>query len=127
MENTRKVYIPTQYGFILEEKEHITHCIAAGSYTKIFFDNKEPILATRRLNIFQALLNENHFIRCHRSYLVNEFFIKELHVNEEKLLILQDGTTLKVACRKLKKLKLELQKNFITLPLRLNPRMVSNQ
>lgn len=115
-EQNNRVYIPMHFGFIIDEADHITHCVADGSYTWVYFDNREPILATRRLNVFQSLLKENIFIRCHKSFLVNVYFIKEFHTNGKNKIILENGIEIKVAYRKLKEFKLRVMGSYMSIP-----------
>jgi two-component system, LytTR family, response regulator len=115
-EERNKIYIPIHFGFIIDDAHHISHCVAEGSYTWVYFDNRDPVLATRRLSVIQKLLKEFYFIRCHKSFLVNTSHIKEFCAQGKNVLILQSGVTLKVSCRKLRKLKVELQRSFATIP-----------
>jgi len=59
------------------------------------------------LNNLESRLDPQHFLRLHRSYIVNLDFVKEVQrwFNHEMLVILKDGTKLQVsrnACEKLK-------------------------
>jgi two-component system, LytTR family, response regulator len=116
VEQKNKVYIPIHYGFIVNEAEHITHCVAEGSYTWVHFDNRKPVIATRRISVLQALLKDSNFIRCHKSFLVNIFFIKEFYSKEKNMIILDNGVVIKVAIRKLKEFKLTMKRSYITIP-----------
>lgn len=110
-----EVYIPYRFGFIIHQQSNITHCLAHGSYTWIYFTNREPLLASRRLSVIQSILNKHDFFRCHRAYLVNISFIKEFYSNEKNVIILENGMSVLVSCRKLKGFKLLIKEKYILL------------
>jgi two-component system LytT family response regulator len=111
MENIKidnNVFIPVKSGIIIKQAS-IIYCRAHGGYAKIFFADRECLVTSRRLNVIQKILNENEFVRCHRSFLVNIRFIKEF-CTKRKVLILQNGEEINVSYRKIKMLKTFLEK-----------------
>lgn len=78
---------------------------AASSYTKFFLKNHEQaIMASRPLKFYVAKLSASKFIRPHRSHLINKKFIKTW-VFSNGTIILKDGSTIKIARRKLNTMK----------------------
>ncbi len=52
--------------------------IAQGNYTLIYYDGKKPELVSKTLQDWQAILPEEHFIRIHRSAIVNVYYVEEV-------------------------------------------------
>lgn len=77
----------------------IIRCEADVNYTRIFKANREQLYTSKTLKAFDDLLSNHHFIRIHRSHLVNKLHIKAL--NSEHKIVLLDGTCLDVSRRKL--------------------------
>jgi len=111
--SNNEIYIPDHYRLTIDRYNYITYCKAEGSYTKIYFSDKESVMTARRLKIIQQQLSNNGFIRCHKSYLVNVRFIKEVRIKTPALIVLQSGETIKIACRKLRNIKQYLYRKFL--------------
>ncbi len=56
----------------------ILYIAAAGSYSKIFINNKPPVTVSKSMGSLLKELPENQFMRCHRSYAVNVEEIEEI-------------------------------------------------
>jgi two-component system, LytTR family, response regulator len=111
MENVKidsHLFIPLKSGIIIKQSS-IIYCKASGSYTRIYFNDRECFITSRRLNAIQGILNKNEFFRCHRSYLVNTSFINEF-CSARKTIILQNGEEISVSFRKIKLFKSFLEK-----------------
>jgi two-component system LytT family response regulator len=67
--------------------------------TIIFLNNEKTVVTTRYLKDYEELFSGTSFLRTHRSYLINELYIKRYHPNESKL-YLKDGTQIPVSDRK---------------------------
>jgi two-component system LytT family response regulator len=94
--------MPELKSFIISEQDHITHCLADGSYTWIYFSDREPLIYARRLCQVHALVGFEHFLRCNHSCMVNINYIKKLSGKIHQQFILADGTTVKISLRKKK-------------------------
>lgn len=99
--------------FIIIEQSQITHCLAAGSYTKIYFTDREPLVYSRKLCFVHSILGFRNFLRCSRSCIVNIHCIKELKDGGHHNLLLSDGTVIKIAFRKKKEVSFILNENKI--------------
>jgi two-component system LytT family response regulator len=97
--------MPELKGFIISEHEHITHCLADGSYTWIYFSDRKPLIYARRLCQVHALVGFEHFLRCNNSCLVNINYIKEMSGKEQPQIVLANGTSVKISIRKKKDVK----------------------
>jgi two-component system LytT family response regulator len=66
-----KIALPTAKGFEMIDSRHIIYCKAEGSYTSIYFKNREERLISQNLMYMEMLLQEFNFLRVHKSYIVN--------------------------------------------------------
>ncbi len=66
-----KISIPTMHGFSILKTDEIEYLKAEGNYTKVHLTNGTSILVSKNLKRFEDQLLQNHFIRIHRSSIVN--------------------------------------------------------
>jgi two-component system LytT family response regulator len=79
---------------------------AADDYVKIHIE-KEYYLKNDRLQHFEESLDPQHFVRIHRSYIINIAFLKSLETysKESKLAVLKNDLQLPISRNGYKKLK----------------------
>jgi len=78
----------------------ILYCEAEGTYTKFFIHHGEPVLVSRNLKEYEAILEPIGFIRTHHSFLVNPAHIKLYDKTDGGALILESGHSIPVSQRK---------------------------
>ncbi|MDP1727363.1 MAG: LytTR family DNA-binding domain-containing protein [Bacteroidota bacterium] len=78
---------------------NITYLKADGTYTEIYHENKKTI-SSKPIGVYEDVLPQNLFNRCHKSYIVNKHYIKRIGKGRSLQLTLYDGTELPVAVRK---------------------------
>ncbi len=78
----------------------IMYCMADGTYTRFFLDNKKEILVSKNLKEYENLLEPIGFLRTHHSYLVNPDKITMYDKSEGGSLILEGGASVPVSQRK---------------------------
>lgn len=89
---------------------------AEGCYTEINMISKEKILLTKTLKEVHNLFRENCFCRCHKSYLINLQYFKELKKNNrERKIILDNDLTIPISQRKYVVFKESLKNYMCTL------------
>jgi two-component system LytT family response regulator len=71
-----------------------------GSYTRIYMNNGEAILASKHLKVFEDILAEYQFFRSHNSHLVNLQKVVRLHKTDGMILELNDGSKVPLSRRK---------------------------
>lgn len=101
-----KLAINVKEGNFLFQLNELICFEANNNYTKIYFTNHKPILVSKTLKEYDDLLNEYHFMRVHKSYLVNKNYITSL--DHDGNLILKDGIITQVSRRN----KAELMEMF---------------
>jgi two-component system LytT family response regulator len=96
--NESKSNLRFLYAFFIKHKCSILYCEAVGSYTLIHFSCHDPEKAAYRLHMIEEELNDEYFIRCHRSYIVNIFSIRSIVCRNKQLkLELASGEEIPVA------------------------------
>ena len=70
--------ISVKEGFFLIELKNIICLQGQNNYTKFFFDNQKPLLVAKTIKEYEEVLSEHHFVRVHKSYLVNKAHVKKL-------------------------------------------------
>lgn len=72
-----KIALPVSDGFLFVKPEDILYLRAESSYTRIYLSEDKDLLVTRTLKEFEKLIDHPHFMRIHRSYLINLNHIKQ--------------------------------------------------
>lgn len=86
----------------------IIKCESENNYTTITLTSGENILVSKGIFEYDALLTPSHFIRCHRSFLINKAYVKKLiRRKNEWIIIMTDGSKIPVA--RSKKLKIQME------------------
>lgn len=98
-DNTQfRLALPTREGIFFLMPAEIIRCEAAGNYTKFFITDDRRHLTSRTLGEYDDLLSPYHFIRTHKSHLVNKAFIS--YVDHGGFVILKDNTRVEVSRRR---------------------------
>jgi two-component system LytT family response regulator len=87
-----------QFVQIAELKE-ITYLQGDNGLTIVFLHDGKKVVTTKTLKEYEELLSGASFLRIHKSYLVNKFYIHRYHP-KEGILSLKDGTQIPVSDRK---------------------------
>ena len=80
------------------------------NYSKIFFTNGKTILVSKVLAHFEMLLTDFHFVRIHRTHLVNMLYIRNYERGSLPKIGLHNNERLPVSRSKKKLLQYELKK-----------------
>lgn len=94
-----KIAVPSTEGVHFFRVEEILRLEADSSYTHIHLVNRKPFIASKTLRHFEEMLEEFHFIRTHKSHLVNPKHITRIS-NDNSFVILTDGSQVEVSRRK---------------------------
>lgn len=89
----------------------ILYCEAEGTYTKFFIQNSNPILVSKNLKEYEAILEPLGFIRTHHSFLANPDKIKLFDKTDGGTLLLEGGLSIPVSQRKKEYVLQLLEKN----------------
>ena len=95
-----KIALPTQKGYILIQLNTIVYCQAESNYCKIFCNNKKEFLVSKTLKYVEELLDNELFIRIHKSFLVNLNYVAGYDKTNDLKVTLLNGMQLPVSVRK---------------------------
>ncbi|MCU0394676.1 MAG: LytTR family DNA-binding domain-containing protein [Chitinophagaceae bacterium] len=98
--NAKRISLPTQDGFRVEDINNIMYLHAEGSYTFIYLKDKEKILVSRNLKDFEDMLPDNIFCRIHHSSIININYVKQYFKGRGGEVEMQDGEIILISTRK---------------------------
>jgi two-component system LytT family response regulator len=106
----KKIAFSTNTGYIIKELSTVVYAKAISNYTEFYFEDRDKLLTTKTLLIFEKMLESFGFFRIHQSYLVNFKFVTKFD-SEDLQLYLSNGEVLPVSNRRKSQL-LELLKGI---------------
>ena len=77
--------------------KEISHIKAEGSYTRFHLESKEEIITSKLLRHYEEILSGEHFIRVHRSSIVNLLHIKAFLFQDGGILEMNNGDRVSVS------------------------------
>jgi two-component system LytT family response regulator len=96
----QNIVLPTIEGFSVVKISDIIRCEADSNYTKIFFTQGKPFLASRTLTYFEEAMSGLHFVRIHHKHLVNLTHVKRYLKGRGGYVEMADGNEVEVSTRK---------------------------
>ncbi|CAN5215499.1 LytTR family DNA-binding domain-containing protein [soil metagenome] len=72
---TQKIMLPTMEGFEIRPISTIVYCEAEDNFTRFYFETGPPLLICRTLKYFEDVLKDHHFLRIHRSFVINPEYV----------------------------------------------------
>ena len=94
-----KIAVPSAEGVYFFTIDEILRLEADRSYTHIHLVKKRPFIASKTLKHFEEMLEEFHFIRTHKSHLINPKHVTHVTSDNEQI-VLTDGSKVEVSRRK---------------------------
>ncbi len=98
-----KIAIPGQNGVSFIELNEIIFVEASNNYSKLILTDKRIFTVSKTLKDVQDVLEESHFLRVHRQYIINLNHVKQFNRNES-ILIMDNGEHLPIARNQKEKL-----------------------
>lgn len=92
------------------DPRRIVYLSAQVNYTLFHLDSGEQVITTHSLSIYASLLETRGFVRVHKSYLLNSFYLNRCQLQRSTELILPNGITLEVARRRRSTLRKMIKK-----------------
>jgi len=86
-------------GFVMENTKNIEYCHAEKAYSVIVTYTGKKIILSKSLKELQEQLPENQFLRTHKTYLVNIYYIRKFVRAKESYVLLKSGTRIPVSIR----------------------------
>jgi two-component system LytT family response regulator len=91
MKKSRMVF-ETYNGPVFFELPDIIYCRAKDNWTYFYLRNKRIERICQTLKEVEEMIDCGHFLRVHRSYLVNLLFVKEITGSYELLKLVEEYT-----------------------------------
>lgn len=93
----QKIALPQREGYEFVDVSTIIHCEAEGAYTKLFIQERKPMLVSKSLGDVEELLPPEIFQRIHHSVLVNVSYISQFLRTDGGYVVLSNGEKLSVS------------------------------
>jgi len=93
-----RLALPTKEGVHFLYPADIVRCEAIGNYTKFFMQNNGTYLISRTLGEYDTLLTPHHFIRTHKSHLVNRKYVS--FVDHDGFAVLSNKSRVEISRRR---------------------------
>jgi two-component system LytT family response regulator len=91
-----KIAIPGTHGINFIDLNEIVFVEASNNYSKLVLTDKRIFLIPKTLKDVQEVLEEEHFLRVHRQYIINLNHVKQFNRNEG-MLTMSNGEHIPVA------------------------------
>jgi two-component system, LytTR family, response regulator len=95
-EPVTKIAISGQSGVSFIDLSNIVYCEASNNYSKVFLADGRQFVISKTLKDVQEVLEEEHFLRVHRQYIINLNHVKQLNRNEG-VLTMDNGEHIPIA------------------------------
>jgi two-component system LytT family response regulator len=105
-----RIVIPQENRLRVFELKDLVFIEGDGSYSRLVDVSGEKLLVSMSLHELEEKLGVDRFIRCHKSYLVNPDFIRDLWMGNVPELRLKTDAVLPVARRRLKEISDRLRR-----------------
>jgi two-component system LytT family response regulator len=93
-----KIALPVADGLRFVSIDGIRYLEADGNYTRLHFSEAPPLLVCRNLREIEAqLLHAPHFVRIHRSYIINVHYLERYVRGSGGYVLLEGGANLAVS------------------------------
>lgn len=93
-----KLALSTSDGVFLYDPAEIILLEGSSNYTKFFFSNQRSLIVSKTMKEYEEILTDHHFLRVHKSYLVNKMHV--IKVDKEAILELSNQMHIPVSRRK---------------------------
>jgi len=95
-----KLAIPHSKGMDFINLQDLIYCRAEGSYTRIYLDGKEPLLASKGLKEFANILDPKAYCRVHHSCMISLEHVQQYIQGEGGYVIMSNGDHVDIARRR---------------------------
>lgn len=99
-QQSNKIAIPTLEGIYFFLVNDILALESDGSYTKMYFINRPPLLVTKSLKDFEEMMHGYKFFRIHHGYIINLEHIKQYIKGDGGYVVMLNDMKIDVSRRK---------------------------
>ena len=104
LSQSKLISITTPGNIRFVEPDRIVYLESSNNYTSFHLNNGETYLMCKPLSYYEEMLTRR-FFRCHRSYLVNGKYIKEIDTVNGNLILLSNRKIVPISRRRLSHFK----------------------
>lgn len=97
---SHKIALPTFEGLLFVRVSDIVRCESDRNYTRFFLLQRPPLLVSKNLGEFEAMLTDFGFFRVHNSHLINLTHVQRFLRSEGGQVELTDGSLVEVSRRR---------------------------
>ncbi len=95
-EPVTKIAIPGQHGVSFIDLNEIVYVEASNNYSKLILTDDRHFLISKTLKDVQEILEEEHFLRVHRQFIINLNHVEQFNRNEG-VLTMTNGDNIPIA------------------------------
>ena len=99
-EDIRKISLADANGFKVKDISDIIYLEADNNYTRFYLKNTEMLIVAKAMKDYEEILNPAHFVRIHKSSIINLLHLKNYSNKNGYIVIMQDNTELHVSRRR---------------------------
>ncbi len=108
-----KLTIASSTGFRIISLADIIYLEADSNYSILHMNSGEKIVATKPLKDYETLLNDNNFIRIHKSHIINILHLHEYNNTNGTMVKLANGVVINVSRRRMPDFLERIKKSII--------------
>lgn len=95
-----KIALPTSDGLIYLEMSEVVRIKANGQYCEFFVQDRAPLFICKNIGHYEESLEDYHFMRVHRSDIINLHFVTEYIRNDGGFVRMKDGSRVDISNNK---------------------------
>lgn len=100
-DNTKQIVVSSSKSIRFIRQHEITYVKADNCYSLINLIDNSSFMTSITLKKYEVELDRRFFFRCHKSFIINIQYVKEITRNGNDYIILSQGTKIPISKRKL--------------------------
>ncbi len=96
----QRVGLPTKDGLTVVLPDDIVRCEANGNCTRVYLKDGSEVVVSKRLHLYEELLDPREFVRVHNRHLINLNYVDKYARGKGGIIIMRDGSSVSVSVRK---------------------------
>ncbi len=86
----KKMVLRTSESLFIVDLDSIVRCKSENNYTTFYLDDGRKIVTSRTMKEHEEALSYPHFMRCHRSHIINLNFVNRFNKNDGGMIIMKN-------------------------------------
>lgn len=108
--NNKRLIVPASQNIYFIKPDEVIMIKAESSYSEIFLTDNSKLVASRNLKHFEEILeDDNNFVRCHKSYIINKIHAKQYSRADGGSVVLENNLHASISSDKLDELMMSLR------------------